>query len=297
MKKILLLGAFLGLSSLNAQTTIFEDSFDTYTDFAINGVGNWTLTDVDLKTTYGFQGVTFLNSGAAKSFQVFNSTATTPALTPTATSNWTARTGSKMMVCFAAGSSPWNNDWMISPKVQLGSSGNVLTFWAKSCDSTFGAEKFKVLVSTTTTATASFTTVISPNPVTTPADATWHQYTYNLDAFNGQNVHIAIQCISQDQFGFGVDDFKVTTTGTLATSEVSKTSASAISVYPNPTTDVLNINSKEKVNNIEIYDISGRKVPAELNGDKVNVRNLNPGSYIINIETKAGKTTDKFIKK
>ncbi|MGL6128843.1 MAG: T9SS C-terminal target domain-containing protein, partial [Chryseobacterium artocarpi] len=74
MKKTLLLGAFLGLCSLNAQTTIFEDSFETYTDFAISNVGNWTLTDVDLAPTYGFEGVEFLNSGEAKSFQVFNST-------------------------------------------------------------------------------------------------------------------------------------------------------------------------------------------------------------------------------
>lgn len=296
MKKTLLLGAFLGLCSLNAQTTIFEDSFETYTDFAISNVGNWTLTDVDLAPTYGFEGVEFLNSGEAKSFQVFNSTTTTPPLTPSPTSNWTAKTGLKMMVCFAAGGTPANNDWMITPKIQLGSTGNVVKFWAKGCDVTYGNEKFKVLVSTTNTATGSFT-LISPNPVTTPTDAQWHEYTYNLDAYNGQNVHIAIQCVSQDRFGFAVDDFKVTTTGTLATSEVSKVSSSSVSVFPNPTTDVLNIKSKDKVNSIEIYDISGRKVSAELVGDKVNVRHLNPGSYIINIETKAGKTTEKFIKK
>lgn len=252
--------------------------------------------DVDLKMTYGFTGITFLNSGAAKSFQVFNSTATTPPMTSTATSNWTGKTGSKMMAAFAFSASPWNNDWMISPQVQLGASGNVLTFWAKSCDSTYGNEKFKVLVSTTNTATTSFT-LISPNPVSSPPDSAWHQYTYNLDAYNGQNVYIAIQCISQDQFGFAVDDFKVTTTATLGTSETSAKSSSAISVYPNPVSDVLNIKSKEKVDNIEIFDISGRKIPADQNNNKVNVGNLNPGSYIINITTKAGKTSEKFIKK
>ncbi|AKK74343.1 hypothetical protein HX13_09790 [Chryseobacterium sp. P1-3] len=295
MKKYLLLSAFLGLYSLNAQTTIFEDSFETYTNFAISNVGNWTLTDADLKTTYGFTGISFLNSGVAKSFQVFNSTATTPPMTSTATSNWTARTGSKMMVAFASSSIPWNNDWMISPQIQLGSSGNVLTFWAKSCDSTYGNEKFKVLVSTTNTATGSFT-LVSANPVSSPADSAWHQYTYNLDTYSGQNVYIAIQCISQDQFGFAVDDFKVTTTGTLATSEVSK-KVSAAAVYPNPVSDILTIYAKEKINNIEIFDISGRKINAILNNEKVDVKNLNPGSYIINIETKEGKITEKFIKK
>ena len=53
---------------MKAQTVLFEDSFETYTDFAIANVGNWTLTDVDLKPTYGFTGITFPNTGVAKSF-------------------------------------------------------------------------------------------------------------------------------------------------------------------------------------------------------------------------------------
>ncbi|WP_394331777.1 T9SS type A sorting domain-containing protein [Chryseobacterium jejuense] len=68
-------------------------------------------------------------------------------------------------------------------------------------------------------------------------------------------------------------------------------------LYPNPVTDLLHIKSKENVNKVEIYDISGRKMSADLNDNQVNVKNLNPGSYIINIETKKGKTTEKFIKK
>ena len=52
MKKILfsLLSAGFMFSAVNsnAQTVLFEDSFETYTDFAIANVGNWTLTDVDL---------------------------------------------------------------------------------------------------------------------------------------------------------------------------------------------------------------------------------------------------------
>ena len=62
-------------------------------------------------------------------------------------------------------------------------------------------------VSTTGTAVSNFT-ALSPI-VTTPSDATWHEYTYDLSAYAGQAVHIAIQCTSVDQFGFAVDDFKV----------------------------------------------------------------------------------------
>lgn len=210
MKKILL-SYFLALGvSANAQSVIFEDSFEGYTDFAIANVGSWTLTDVDLKTTYGFNGVQFLNSGVAKSFQVFNATTTTPPLTPSATSNWTAKTGNKSMVAFASDSAPWNNDWLISPKIQLIAGGAELSFWAKSCDATYGAENFRVYVSTTGTAVSNFTPITAE--LTTPKDATWHKYTYDLSAYSGKAIHIAIQCTSKDQFGFAVDDFKVMST-------------------------------------------------------------------------------------
>lgn len=214
MKKILfslfVTAALCSTETMKAQTVLFEDSFETYTDFAIADVGSWTLTDVDLKTTYGFTGVTFPNTQLAKSFQVFNSTTTTPPLTPSATSNWTANTGQKVMVCFAADSAPWNNDWLISPQVQLTAGlGATVSFFGKSCDATYGLEKFKVLVSTTGTATADFT-AISPL-ITTPATAAWSQYTYDLNAYSGQQIYIAIQCTSDDQFGFAVDDFKVIT--------------------------------------------------------------------------------------
>ena len=226
-------------SVINAQTVLFEDSFETYTDFAIANVGNWTLTDVDLKPTYGFNGITFLNSGVAKSFQVFNSTTTTPAMTPSATSDWTAKTGNKVMVSFGATSAPWSNDWLISPAIQLLSDGGTLSFWGKGCDSTYGAEKFKVLVSTTGTAVANFT-AISPL-ITTPSDAAWHEYTYSLSAYAGQTVYIAIQCTSDDQFGFAVDDFKVT-------SSISQTQAPGCAAALSPANAANNVSYKTPVN-------------------------------------------------
>ena len=52
MKKILL-SAFLAFGlNANSQTTLFEDNFDSYTDFAITGFGNWSTLDLDLLNTY-----------------------------------------------------------------------------------------------------------------------------------------------------------------------------------------------------------------------------------------------------
>ena len=127
------------------------------------------------------------------------------------------------MVCFAA-STPapsLNNDWLISPQITLGSTGNVLKFWAKSCDAEYGLEKFKVGISAGNT-TANVT-LLSTGTIVTPSNATWVEYTYTVPAsFNGQAVYFSINCVSNDQFGFAVDDFKVTTTGTLATDSFAK---------------------------------------------------------------------------
>ena len=301
MKKTLLSLFLLSALGANAQTTIFEDSFDFYPDFAIANVGAWTLTDVDLRTTYGFTGTTFLNSGVAKSFQVFNAALTDPPLTPTAASNWTARTGEKHMVCFASGGAApiVNNDWLISPQITLGTSGNVLTFWAKSCDTAYGLERFKVGVSTTGTAVANFTVISAAPYVTTPSNATWVQYTYALPAtYNGLPVNIAINCVSNDQFGFAVDDFKVTTTG-LSTEDFF---AQNFTMYPNPSNGIVNLSASKNasIEMVQITDLNGRVVKVVnvggVNESQINVSDLTSGVYFVNVKTATGLGSAKLVK-
>lgn len=298
MKKLLLSAFILGsILTTQAQTVLFEDSFETYTNFAITNVGNWTLNDLDLKTTYGFEGATFTNSGSAMAFIVFNSTATVAPLTPTATSDWSAKTGEKAMVCFAASSAPWNNDWLISPQITLGAEGNVVTFWAKSCDANYGDERFKVGISTTGTAPANFTTISPGNFVTTPSNAQWVEYTYTLDAsYANQNVYIGINCTSQDQFGFAVDDFKVTTTPTASNDQFFKEN---FTIFPNPTSGELNISAVNglEFNEVSIFDLTGRKVKSFQNSSTLDVSNLATGTYVIDIKTNEGTATSKFVKK
>ena len=98
---------------------------------------------------------------------------------------------------------------------------------------------------------------------------------------------------------FGIDNYKVeaSNNSVLAVTELEVVNKDNISLYPNPVTDILNIKSTSKINNIEVYDMGGKKVNSGLNNNTVDVRSLNTGSYIINIETKDGKTSKKFIKK
>ncbi|WEK69787.1 MAG: T9SS type A sorting domain-containing protein [Candidatus Chryseobacterium colombiense] len=71
-----------------------------------------------------------------------------------------------------------------------------------------------------------------------------------------------------------------------------------IEIFPNPVSDLITIKTDQKVENVSVYDISGKNSNVTiLRDNKVDVRNLPAGSYIMTIETKEGKTTKKFIKK
>ncbi len=303
MKKLLLSLLFISGLSASAQTTIFEDNFDSYTDFAKASVGAWTLTDIDLRPTYSFGGgTTFLNSGTAMAYIVFNSTTVTrtsgTGLPVTADSDWSARSGQKAMACIAAvpnGTFPTNDDWLISPQITLGSSGNELSFWAKSCDATYPDEVFQVFVSTTTNAVASFTSIFAAETATFGA---YTEYVYDLTAFDGQPVYIGIHCTSPDQFGFMLDDFKVTTTGL----GVNEAFARKFSTYPNPANNVVNISNNDNIilTNVAINDINGRTVKTikvnNLSEVQLNVNDLSSGVYFMNITTDSGTAVKKFIK-
>lgn len=287
---------------MKAQTVLFEDSFETYNDFAIDNVGEWTLIDVDQSISYGFNGSAFDNSGDPFAFIVFNSTTTTPPLETSEDSDWTARTGSKAMVSFAAvmpgdgGSGP-NDDWMVSPQIQLGSTGNNVSFWAKTADSNYGLERFTVGISTTGTSPEDFT-IISPGTYVEPPAVTYQQYTYNLDAYAGQNVYIAIHCISPDRFGFVVDDFMVTTEDEAATDTFL---ASQLKVYPNPASNVVTLSGGDlQLNTVTLTDVNGRIVKNSackgISQAELNISDLESGVYIMNVASNKGNITKKIVK-
>lgn len=298
MKKILLSVAFLASLGLSAQTTIFEDSFETYPNFAKANIGNWTLLDLDGLLTYGVQqgtpatSVVFANSGTAMAYFVMNSSATVPVLDATA---WSGKTGAKCMAAMAgipAAPINSNNDYLISPQIQLGTAGNLVKFWAKGISTAY-PEKFRVGVSTTGTAATNFT-MITPTAGVTPTTS-WVEYSYNLDAYQGQNVYIAIQCVSVDAFSLLIDDFKVTAT-TLSTDTFFKKN---FAVFPNPATDVIKISNVNglDVTSSTITDINGRTIK-QVNSavESINVSDLNAGIYFLTIKTSNGEGVTKFVK-
>ena len=74
---------------------------------------------------------------------------------------------------------------------------------------------------------------------------------------------------------------------------------STLSIYPNPTTDYLNIKSDLKIKEIQISDINGRIINnLDLQDHKINLTSLQIGIYFAKITDENGKiTTKKIIKK
>ena len=84
-----------------------------------------------------------------------------------------------------------------------------------------------------------------------------------------------------------------TTTSTLATAEVKKIQ---LGIYPNPTSDVLNIKTQEKIVSAVIFDLSGKMINAPINNGQINVSTLTKGMYILKVVTDKAVYQQKFIK-
>lgn len=80
---------------------------------------------------------------------------------------------------------------------------------------------------------------------------------------------------------------------------VNNSNLSAISVFPNPVNDVLNIKTPSDIDvkNVTINDLSGKKYNASFVNSQINLVSLVKGVYIVSIETSAGTITKKIVKK
>jgi len=178
----------------------FADDFESYDDFSIEFLP-WTNLDVDGSTTYGMTDITWPNAYDPQAFIIFNPAQTTPPV-----DDIVPHSGDKLAACFAS-TAPPNNDWMITPMVNIAAGSNV-SFWAKSYTDAYGLERFRVGVSTTGMDPADFTIVSPGDYVEAPVDD-WTEFSYDLNAYAGQNVYVGIQCVSNDAFILLVDDITI----------------------------------------------------------------------------------------
>lgn len=262
---------FAGFAFSNAQVQIWKD------DFNDEDISDWTTYDNDGD---GF------NWGDI--FKVTNQSGA--AVTPISliSRSW-------------SGAPLTPDNWVISPAIDITSATGSLTLsWiTQVAAASWDQEKYSIYVSTSSDQ-ASFlaSPVFHTETLGQGTDAgTPVNHTLDISSFLGQpQIFIAIRHHdSTDQDFISIDDVTVTTDALAGVNDVSKT---AVSIYPNPTTDVLNIKSDAKVSKVEIFDLAGRKASSvELTDGKVEVKNLSNGAYVLKVTTDKGTTSHKFIKK
>ena len=69
----------------------------------------------------------------------------------------------------------------------------------------------------------------------------------------------------------------------------------SLSIYPNPVNDILNIETDNLIEKIEILDLSGKLIATEFY-HQINVAQLTSGIYFIKVVTSEGNSLQKFVK-
>lgn len=96
-----------------------------------------------------------------------------------------------------------HDDYIIMPLLAPTASSHTVSFYAKKYTS--GTDKFDVVLSTTGDLPANFTTTLES--VLSPPTS-WTQYTYDLSAYAGQQIYVAVHAVSPgNQWYMYLDDF------------------------------------------------------------------------------------------
>ena len=186
----------------NRETDYFLDDFETYEPFAIE-FSPWTGYDLDKEPAVEIQGL-YPNRGIPQYATIFNALTINP---PVYYEYEVLRpySGKQYVGFVRTRSGNANNDWLISPKVKVGVN-NVVSFMAKASETQ--PDRFAVCVSRTGTELSDFVQ-LTPGNYETVDYKGWKEITYSLADYEGEEVYVAIHCVSQGSFMFMVDDFYV----------------------------------------------------------------------------------------
>ena len=69
----------------------------------------------------------------------------------------------------------------------------------------------------------------------------------------------------------------------------------AVDLYPNPVSNMLYINSGDRIDGVEIYSLSGQLLKAQSNGNPIDVGNLPQGMYMVRVKGDTFTVTKKVM--
>jgi PKD repeat protein len=265
----------------NQAAGITTMDFESAADFSLT-FDPWTVADVDGKPTFVITGHTFPHQGEAMAYIAFNPAQVTPSMASDA--ELQPHGGLRFGACFSA-TTPSNNDWFISPQVQLDYFGS-FSLWVKSYTASYGLEKYRVAVSTTDNNPSSFTEISGITPLQAQTD--WTKVTFDLSAYNGQAVYLGVQCVSDTSFIFMIDDLEIDpgVTGAL----IADFTADHTTVNPGQTVNFTDasVGTPTSWN----WTFQGGTPYNSTDQNPTNIRYDNPGIYDVTLTVSDGTNSD-----
>jgi hypothetical protein len=205
-----------------------------------------------------------------------------------------------------AGSASWNtvpltpDNFIYSPPINLTTyTETALSFKYIASNPAWPAENFSVYVVKNSADLATATPVYTE---TIAVGGVLYTKTVNISALSGTADADSVRIVFRhhdcsDNYYLFIDDVQVTDAAGL-----NKVEAIAVSAFPNPVVDVLNINLKENISSVTIMSTEGKVISSNLvnnlNTASVNVAELVSGVYMYQVKTSNGVVvTNKFVKK
>ena len=122
------------------------------------------------------------------------------------------------------------------------------------------------------------------------------RFTYDLSAYEGQDVKIGFHSATTDLFYAHLDEFTLDAFSTLGTAT---NTLEGFTLYPTIVKEELNFRSQNKVEAITVFNLLGQKVfsgAPNTNNSSINLSNLRPGVYIVKVSAEGKIGSYKIIK-
>lgn len=190
-------------STADMPGTPTTESFETYEDFTISDIGDWSVYDADGKATVIMAQTTgvveFPHFSEPMAWIVFD-----PDKANVLGNAWFARTGKKMLVAFQAcidnSRLTASEDWLISP--ELNGARQVITFYGRTGMKGYSPESFDFMVSSTGNQPADFT-ALAKDQLMGYDDTEWPEYAFTVPE---GTRYFAIVHKSFNKFAMLIDD-------------------------------------------------------------------------------------------
>lgn len=136
-------------------------------------------------------------------------------------------------------------------------------------------------------------------------EGTWMEYIFTYEVTDSGFIDAAEIRMIGNKFvnldnGLKIYVDKITATAMFSDAPLSTNNfdaqTAAILAYPNPVKNSFQIDSSEDVENVKLYNISGRLVKTFKSNDNYDISDLTTGVYITTIKTQLGSKTLRLVK-